>query len=182
MQFLTTAFLLFLGSTTVLAQQEDNKPKPEIIFSNSNQKVNPAKYSYLGCYNETTSLEGTTGERALYGGINLVEAADVGAQGQGKGMTVEKCWEFCAKNGTYEYKYAGLEYARECWCSTTLNSLSEKVDDSACDLPCEGNTTQVCGGNLKLTIYMAGSGRHEIARWTGAVVVMAVVGVVSSLI
>ncbi|KAK3988048.1 hypothetical protein QBC44DRAFT_399080, partial [Cladorrhinum sp. PSN332] len=72
---------------------------------------------------------------------------------------------------------------RECWCATTLNSLSAKVDDSACDLACEGNNTQVCGGNLKLTVYMAGAaGRREVMQWAGAVVVMGVVGVVSGLV
>lgn len=41
---------------------------------------------------------------------------------------------------------------RECWCANSLSSLSEKLPDSACNLPCEGDTTQACGGNLKLTV------------------------------
>lgn len=45
-----------------------------------------------------------------------------------------------------------LTQHRECWCAQTLSSLSEKVPDSECNLPCEGNTTQACGGNLKLTV------------------------------
>ncbi|KAK4165674.1 carbohydrate-binding WSC [Cladorrhinum sp. PSN259] len=151
------------------AQQQSSTPQ---IVKTANK---PARYGYLGCYNETTALAGTAGGRALYGGINLV-APDV--------LTVEKCWDFCATNNTaIRYKYAGLEYARECWCATSLSSLSVKVDDSACDLACEGNNTQVCGGNLKLTVYVAGAGRQqEVMRWAGAVVVMGVVGVVSGLV
>ena len=41
---------------------------------------------------------------------------------------------------------------RECWCAQSLSSLSVKLADSACNLPCEGNTTQACGGSLKLTV------------------------------
>lgn len=43
-------------------------------------------------------------------------------------------------------------FDRECWCAQSLSSLSKKVDDSECNLPCEGNKNQVCGGNLKLTV------------------------------
>lgn len=85
-------------SSTVTAQQD---PKPQVVQT---YKSTPARYRYLGCYNETTSLANTSGERALYGGINWVDA---------DAMTVEKCWKFCARSDAQvEYKYAGLEYAR----------------------------------------------------------------------
>lgn len=46
-----------------------------------------------------------------------------------------------------------LTVARECYCANYLNSLSSKLPDSSCDLGCAGNGTQICGGNLALTIY-----------------------------
>ncbi|KAK3500848.1 WSC domain-containing protein [Neurospora crassa] len=105
-------------------------------------------YKYIGCYNETTAgLSGTggSGTRALYGGINEVLPGL---------MTVEKCLGFC-KGGMEKkgYRFAGLEYSRECWCASQLFSLSSKVADAECNLPCDGDESQVCGGSLRISVY-----------------------------
>ena len=44
---------------------------------------------------------------------------------------------------------------RECWCAQTLSGIAEKLDDTACNYPCEGNNTTACGGSLKLSVYRA---------------------------
>ncbi|KAK0656663.1 WSC domain-containing protein [Cercophora newfieldiana] len=113
------------------------------------------RYVYHGCYNETMDLPGTIGTRALYGGTNQVLEGE---------MTVPTCQAFCRSNGT-TYKFAGLEYARECWCSQSLSTLSVKFDDDACSLPCEGDNTTACGGYLKISVYTLGasSARHYIS-------------------
>ncbi|EGZ78311.1 hypothetical protein NEUTE2DRAFT_80748 [Neurospora tetrasperma FGSC 2509] len=51
------------------------------------------------------------------------------------------------------YRFAGLEYSRECWCASQLFSLSSKVADAECNLPCDGDESQVCGGNLRISVY-----------------------------
>ena len=56
-------------------------------------------YKYLGCYNETTTVNGTAGLRALNGGVQ--QADDT--------MTVQMCLGFCKSNGM---EFAGLEYTR----------------------------------------------------------------------
>ncbi|KAL2161506.1 hypothetical protein VTH06DRAFT_8068 [Thermothelomyces fergusii] len=126
-------------------------------------------YVYHGCYNETTGLPGTAGARALHDGTNLVRPDT---------MTVEACLDFCrtgagdARGGTTgRFRFAGLEYSRECWCGHTLSSLSVKLPDDECDLPCDGNATQACGGSLKLTVYMAGAATVRIA-WSAGLAVM----------
>ncbi|EHK50006.1 uncharacterized protein TrAtP1_007880 [Trichoderma atroviride] len=101
------------------------------------------KYKYDGCYNETTQVPGSADTRALGGGI------DESLPGQ---MTVPICLAFCG-NGNTEYRYAGLEWSRECWCAQTLAGIAEKLDDTACNYPCEGDNTTACGGSLKLTVY-----------------------------
>jgi hypothetical protein len=58
-------------------------------------------------------------------------------------MTPDMCLSFC--NGK---KYAGLEYGRECWCSASLSTLSDKLDDKKCDMVCVGDGTKFCGGYL----------------------------------
>ncbi|KAF5026559.1 hypothetical protein F66182_1348 [Fusarium sp. NRRL 66182] len=61
-----------------------------------------SQYKYLGCYNETTTIQDSAEERALTGGPHVVSAGN---------MTVPVCLEFCASNGT-QYRYAGLEWSR----------------------------------------------------------------------
>lgn len=43
-------------------------------------------------------------------------------------------------------------HIRECWCAQQLLSISPKLDDKECNLPCDGDQTQICGGALKLTV------------------------------
>lgn len=57
-------------------------------------------YTYYGCYNETTLINGTAGLRALSGGAD--ETSD--------SMTVETCLKFCQSNGGGAF--AGLEYTK----------------------------------------------------------------------
>ncbi|KAM4059693.1 WSC domain-containing protein [Hirsutella rhossiliensis] len=101
------------------------------------------KYTYHGCFNETTDIDGSDRSRALADGINQVKRGE---------MTVPLCLGFCA-NGRTQYRYAGLEWSRECWCSQTLSGISTKLDDARCDFPCEGDQDTSCGGSLKLTVY-----------------------------
>ena len=56
-------------------------------------------WTYYGCYNETTLLNGTNGLRALNGGV--METLDT--------LTVQTCLTYCAGNS---YAFAGLEYTR----------------------------------------------------------------------
>ncbi|KAG4027391.1 hypothetical protein MFRU_030g00270 [Monilinia fructicola] len=100
-----------------------------------------SSYTYFGCYNETSNTNRTGGLRALNGGVN--EALDV--------MTVPLCMAFCKSNG---YAYAGIEYTRECYCAQYLSALAAKVADSNCDLPCKGNSSQICGGSWTLSVYL----------------------------
>ncbi|KAK6520367.1 hypothetical protein TWF506_000639 [Arthrobotrys conoides] len=90
-------------------------------------------YVYLGCYNETLDI---TNDRAIYGG-NVTKSTD---------MTVEKCLGTCKGR---DYNYAGLEYTSECWCGPYLSDLSQRLEDTRCDLGCAGNNSEACGGALR---------------------------------
>lgn len=52
--------------------------------------------------------------------------------------------------------YAGLEYSYECWCGNIERAI--KLDDSECNMPCNGNSLQMCGGALALSVYHTGFG------------------------
>ncbi|KAF3015627.1 hypothetical protein E8E14_011032 [Neopestalotiopsis sp. 37M] len=129
--------LLLACLWVVLAQaQTDNETDFSIYNSSS-------VYHYAGCWNETTEIADSTGARALPD-ISLAQAGT---------LTVEICLDFCANNQSTPYKYAGLEYSRECWCANRLSGLSVQLADSECNTACDGNQTEACGGALKLSVY-----------------------------
>jgi hypothetical protein len=158
MRIPTLLFLVFLALApcpVVLANDEVNLS----IYNTS------TVYHYVGCYNETTELPETAQKRALDGGI---------MESLPGNMTVPMCLDFCAKNTTMEYKFAGLEYSRECWCAPRLSTLSVKLQDKACDTQCDGDETVACGGSLKLSVYnLTADGVKNVgARVAGDVVRM----------
>ena len=82
-----------------------------------------SNFGFLGCY-----TEGTSG-RAL----SVLTASDT--------MTVDTCLGICNS-----YQYAGLEYARECWCGNTLGAGSAPTLITQCRMTCKGNR---CRGSWK---------------------------------
>lgn len=68
----------------------------------------------------------------------------------GDSMTVVRCAIFCSR-----YEFFGIEYGRECYCGSSLNSTSTKVDDSECSLPCAGKPkgSERCGADSRINIY-----------------------------
>jgi len=152
-----------------LAARQDHSDL--VIFNYS------SNYNYAGCYNDTNMLSGTTGAHAL----------DIVILGTGF-LTVPMCLEWCAHNGTAlmgrPYKFAGLEYSRECYCGDNLNSLARKLsDDSLCNTPCDGDNITACGGANKLSLYnitasalhsgAVGRIRDNTGHQTGAVLAVA---------
>jgi WSC domain len=65
------------------------------------------------------------------------------------GMTQYLCMKYCDSFG---FPVAGVEYARECYCgSAFLNGGGGLA--TGCNMPCEGNSTQICGGALALNVF-----------------------------
>lgn len=96
------AFYLTILSTANLVVAQTTSTSPETATATIATGTNG--YKYIGCYNETTTLSGTSsGTRALYGGINEVLPGE---------MTVERCLEFCKGGMEKGYRFAGLEYSR----------------------------------------------------------------------
>lgn len=56
---------------------------------------------------------------------------------------------------------------RECYCAPYLSALSVKLPDSSCNLACEGNTSQICGGALTLSVYQKSSSKKGAASNVG---------------
>ncbi|KAJ6610549.1 WSC domain-containing protein [Mycena sp. CBHHK59/15] len=90
------------------------------------------EWKSIGCRGDSTS------GRALK---HLVAVAS-------RSMTVESCLDACAVD---EYALGGVEYGDECYCGNAL--LYAYGTSEACNKPCSGNTSEICGGPHALNVY-----------------------------
>jgi hypothetical protein len=97
-------------------------------------------WTSAGCWSDSSS------DRVLSG----IEFANVGQHS----VTNTKCIQYCAAKG---YSVAGTEFGGQCFCGNQLASSSTELEDSECDMPCEGDSTQICGGGNALTVYKSNS-------------------------
>lgn len=101
--------------------------------------VNPGFGSWksLGCYTDSI------GERTLEFGAN-VEGVN----------SASRCASACEQAG---FPYAGLEYGAECYCGRSLKCPSAPAAASVCNMACNGNSTEVCGGPNAMNVYHSGN-------------------------
>ena len=80
-------------------------------------------------------------------------------------MTVAKCTTACAA-----YTYAGVEYSGECYCGNTLTAPGGPAPDglAGCNMLCNGNQTEYCGGPNRLDLYKKGASPTSAAGTTTA--------------
>jgi len=78
-------------------------------------------------------------------------------------MTQKVCFEFCRT--VPEMNYFGIMNGRECYCTPFYQAMAG--DSSDCDAPCEGDTTKMCGGKHKSSIFgmhMCASTKSDLAK------------------
>ncbi|KAL4930445.1 DUF1996 and WSC domain-containing protein [Aspergillus undulatus] len=77
----------------------------------------------------------------------------------GDDMTVQKCIQTCRENG---YIYAGLEYARECYCGNSIeeSKMPKAEPMGKCLSKCSGDESQNCGGYAYIGLYKACGGKE----------------------
>ncbi|KAI1344989.1 putative glyoxal oxidase [Xylariaceae sp. FL0016] len=92
-----------------------------------------ANWTHIGCYSE-----GDGGRALSYGAA--VPAAE---------MSALKCTAACQAAG---YILAGTEYGGECYCGDTIGFNATTAPDG-CDMKCNGNSSEVCGGSNRINIY-----------------------------
>lgn len=109
------------------------------VYRSSAQSVGPTVLqSYNGWTSSGCYVDGVGG-RVLPYGVNSINA---------NAMTVGLCLDACHSLG---YRYAGLEYAQECFCGTVMPPL--QATDGRCDMVCKGNSLEYCGGGNGLNVY-----------------------------
>lgn len=68
------------------------------------------------------------------------------------GMTNAKCKDACRAAG---FVLAGTEYAGECFCDNQIRNAGKPAPDgnTGCNMACNGNQTEMCGGPDRLTFW-----------------------------
>jgi hypothetical protein len=103
-----------------------------------------AGWSLYGCFSDNL------GNRVLSG----ITFANIGNHQ----VTNTKCTAYCGAKG---FSMAGTEYGGQCFCGNALVGSTELADDQ-CNMPCEGDAEETCGGHLALTVYKkSGSARRR---------------------
>ncbi|APA14815.1 hypothetical protein sscle_13g095850 [Sclerotinia sclerotiorum 1980 UF-70] len=100
--------------------------------------TNLTGWSYLGCYNESTTGRALSGLENPIPGVN---------------NSVEACSAACAA-----WNYFGVEYGDECYCGNAINTgstlqVGTTPSATGCSVVCRGNGTEYCGGSLRLNLY-----------------------------
>ncbi|TWU73628.1 hypothetical protein ED733_002615 [Metarhizium rileyi] len=106
-------------------------------FSKSPSDVNVDDYKSLGCYTDDSSK-----------GRTLSYPVELDAST----FTTKKCLAACEKEG---FPFAGVEFGKECWCGVVLANDTAKVDDTQCNMPCQGDSASTCGGRGRLSLWVA---------------------------
>lgn len=119
---------------TLFTTGADEPPGPQV-------NPGPPGWGYKGCYTDG-------GARTL--------TVDMATPGGGGALTVAKCTTAC---GAANYKYAGVEYSGECFCGNVLSNGGGPAPDgeALCNMVCNGNQTEYCGGPYRLNLYEAGA-------------------------
>ncbi|CAG8817263.1 15562_t:CDS:1, partial [Gigaspora margarita] len=89
-------------------------------------------------------------------------------------MTVENCIRIC-REGNFEI--IGLEIGSQCFCAHDFNS-STNLDKSDCSTSCEGNSSQICGGPLALSIYNASEDKITSGTKDNNLSIGAIIGII----
>ncbi|KAI0121104.1 WSC domain-containing protein [Xylariales sp. AK1849] len=104
------------------------------IWNNtSSSSAAPTKLpGYLGCYAEAS-------------GHLLNQASYANAT-----VSVSQCTAYCQAGN---YAMIGVEYGGECYCGSTQPASTQLADETTCNMSCKGNTSQICGGSSRISVY-----------------------------
>ncbi|KAJ4337389.1 hypothetical protein N0V87_004712 [Didymella glomerata] len=129
----TNSSTVSLNLTTAATLTED-------VITSSTQAPTPTPTPKVGWFYEGCYVDGP-GPRTLPNG-----------QGVQGGMTNQKCRDVCQGLGSI---LAGTEYAGECYCGNTLQGVGAPAPDgeAQCNMACNGNTTEICGGPNRLSLF-----------------------------
>lgn len=81
--------------------------------------------------------------------VSILHYSEFVAKEDQKPMTHKVCFDFCRT--VPEMLFFGLNAGRDCYCTPFYNVMAG--DSSNCDQVCEGDTTVMCGGMVKSSLF-----------------------------
>ena len=105
--------------------------------------------SYLGCFYDRCPRAGCPPDGGLY---KLVLTYLIQRSGA---MTTVKCINLCLDSSYDSMQYAGVEARTFCYCGiggVNYTALGQR-DDSDCNVPCLGDSSQMCGSDFAIAVY-----------------------------
>ncbi|KLO11660.1 galactose oxidase [Schizopora paradoxa] len=102
-------------------------PAPPVAPSTIGQWVS------VGCYNDSVNA------RTLQTGVGVTGP-----------MTPEACVAQCQSDN---FQLAGVEFADQCFCDTGISNGGGPIDANFCNMACQGNSTELCGGPNALNVF-----------------------------
>jgi WSC domain len=78
----------------------------------------------------------------------------------GEPVTSSGCAKECNGRG---YKFAGTENSGQCFCGNALQGAAV-ADNADCDMPCDGDANEICGGSARLSVFTNGQPAARIAH------------------
>lgn len=96
------------------------------------------KFEYVGCYTDNLS-------NRMFTEVTYMDNT----------LSVNNCASYCKQN---HYVYAGLEWARDCRCGSSLKDrvTYPKLQESRCSMVCPGNPAEKCGEFSIMSVYKTG--------------------------
>ncbi|KAM3075160.1 hypothetical protein ACMFMF_005839 [Clarireedia jacksonii] len=80
-------------------------------------------------------------------------------QPDNQNLTVESCIAVCIG---LNYQVAGLEYRSQCFCDDIVeNDVTKATSPADCNMPCSGNSTEICGASNRLSVYLNGTAQNS---------------------
>ena len=136
------------GPTNALSEcnKPCNRDKTEICGGRSRLKVYQnvipkTNWLPLGCYTTSSSVQTLS--------VFAPSAAEDNK------LTNESCKLVCSARG---YNYAGVTGGNQCFCDSSIRGGSlDTAGASACNVPCTGHSTQICGATNRLSVFLQAS-------------------------
>ncbi|KAI9784611.1 MAG: hypothetical protein M1839_001833 [Geoglossum umbratile] len=75
-------------------------------------------------------------------------------------VTSSGCVSECDDRG---YKFAGTENSGQCFCGNSLQGATA-ADSADCNMPCDGDANQICGGSARLSVFTNGQSAARMAH------------------
>ena len=70
-------------------------------------------------------------------------------------MTTVKCINLCIDSSHDSIQYAGIEARNQCYCGIEGDDYAAlgQRDDADCNVPCPGDSLQMCGYDFAIAVY-----------------------------